>query len=56
MVISLLIGSGNPWGPAIGTMFLSFGNAFTFGGLLCTLPGEERFEAFREKLAEVHQE
>ena len=34
----------------IGTMFLSFGNAFVFGGLLATLPSEERFEAFRRKL------
>lgn len=54
LVISVLIGNGNPWGPAIGTMFLSFGNAFTFGGLLCTLPREEQFEEFRKKLAEVH--
>ena len=34
----------------IGTMFLSFGNAFVFGGLLATLPSEERFEAFKRKL------
>ena len=43
-------------GPAIGTTFLSCGNAFMFGGLLATLPGEERFEEFREKLAGVHRE
>ena len=56
LVISLFIGSSNPWGPAIGTMFLSFGNAFTFGGLLATLPSEEQFKEFREKLEGVHQE
>lgn len=50
LVISALIGSDKPLGPAIGTMFLSFGNAFTFGGLLATLPSEERFEAFRKSL------
>ncbi|MBR0390772.1 MAG: hypothetical protein IJK38_00470, partial [Oscillospiraceae bacterium] len=55
LVISMLIGAGNPWGPAIGTMFLSFGNAFTFGGLLVTLPSEAQVEAFRNKLPEVHQ-
>lgn len=48
LVVSMIIGTGNPWGPAIGTMFLSFGNAFTFGGLLGTLPSEERFTAFRK--------
>lgn len=30
----------------IGTMFLSFGNAFMFGGLLATLPSAEQFTAF----------
>lgn len=55
LVISMLIGASNPWGPAIGTMFLSFGNAFTFGGLLATLPSENQFEAFRNKLQEVRQ-
>ena len=56
LIIAKLIGSDNPIGPAIGTTFLSCGNAFMFGGLLATLPGEERFEEFREKLAGVHQE
>ena len=55
LVISMLIGNSDPWGPAIGTMFLSFGNAFTFGGLLATLPSEKQFEEFRKKLAEVQR-
>ena len=55
LVISMLIGNSDPWGPAIGTMFLSFGNAFTFGGLLAALPSEKQFEKYREKLAEVHR-
>lgn len=35
----------------IGTMFLSFGNAFMFGGLLATLPNQAAFGRFRETLA-----
>ena len=27
---------------------LSFGNAFTFGGLLATLPDQEKFDRFQE--------
>ena len=30
----------------IPVFLLSFGNAFLFGGLLITMPGEARFEAF----------
>lgn len=55
LIIGVLIGNDNPWGPAIGTMFLSFGNAWTFGGLLCTLPGEERFEEFKKTLSKEAQ-
>ena len=40
----------NTIGGGIGTMFLSVGNAVTFGGLLATLPSEERFAEFRSKL------
>lgn len=50
LIISAVIGTDNAFGPAIGTMFLSFGNAFVFGGLLATLPSEETFEAFRRNL------
>ena len=37
---------------AIGTMFLSFGNAFMFGGLLITLQGENVFNSFRAEQEE----
>ena len=50
LVIGMVIGPENALGPAIGTMFLSFGNAFTFGGLLATLPDEEGFDTFRKTL------
>ena len=43
-------------GAAIGTMFLSFGNAFVFGGLLVTLPPEERFDEFSKKMWEEKKE
>ena len=35
----------------IGTTFLSVGNAFTFGGLLVTLPSQERFDEFKRSLS-----
>ena len=50
ILLSALIGPGTALGAAIGTMFLSFGNAFIFGGLLVTLPSEERFDEFRKKI------
>lgn len=46
LILALLIGPGTALGAGIGTMFLSFGNAFMFGGLLLTMPGEARFEEF----------
>lgn len=46
MVICLLLGA------AAGTMLLSFGNAWMFGGLLAAMPDAERFEEFERKLAE----
>lgn len=46
LLISVILGPGTALGAAVGTMFLSFGNAFTFGGLLLTLPNRERFEEF----------
>ena len=36
----------------IGTMFLSFGNAYMFGGLLAALPSQEEFDVFSRELAE----
>ena len=52
LVVSGIIGDQNPLGPAIGTMFLSFGNAFTFGGLLATLPDQTAFDQFQKSLRE----
>jgi len=40
----------------IGTMFLSFGNAFMFGGLLATLPSAEQFKAFENSLRQSSEE
>ena len=46
LLAAALIGPGTALGGGIGTMFLSFGNAFLFGGLLFTMPGEARFAEF----------
>ena len=51
MVVSAIIGPRSALGAAIGTMFLSCGNAFVFGGLLATLPSQESFDRFLVKLA-----
>ncbi len=48
LLLALLLGFNTPLGGGVGTMFLSFGNAWTFGGLLVTLPSEKRFEVFRK--------
>ena len=50
LALSAVLGPGTAPGAAVGTMFLSFGNAFMFGGLLATLPGAEQFEAFESAL------
>ena len=50
LLVSFLLGANTAIGGGIGTMFLSVGNAVTFGGLLATLPSEERFAEFRSKL------
>ena len=50
MVLSAIFSFNTALGSAIGTMFLSFGNAFLFGGLLATLPEQEVFEAFESSL------
>lgn len=56
LAVAKLIGSSSAIGAAIGTTFLSCGNAFMFGGLFLSLPREERFEEFRKKTTGVHQE
>lgn len=49
-VLCALAGPGTALGAAFGTMCLSFGNAFMFGGLLATLPSQERFDEFEKEL------
>ncbi|MCR4671757.1 MAG: hypothetical protein K5637_00780 [Lachnospiraceae bacterium] len=49
LIISAIAGPETALGGGIGTMFLSFGNLFTFGGLLAALPSEKKFEEFRRK-------
>ena len=52
LVLSAILGPDTALGAGIGTMFLSFGNAFMFGGLLATMPDAEQFAAFE---ASLHQ-
>lgn len=49
-VLCALAGPGTALGAAFGTMLLSFGNAFMFGGLLAALPSQERFDAFEKEV------
>ncbi len=51
LLLSAILGPGTALGSAVGTTFLSVGNAFTFGGLLASLPDEAAFASFRKKLA-----
>ena len=50
LLISLIIGPDTAPGAGIGMMFLSFGNAFMFAGLLCTMPDQKRFDEFEKNL------
>ena len=50
LLLAVILGPNTALGAGIGTMFLSFGNAFMFGGLLATLPSEEQFTAFESFL------
>ena len=50
LLLAMILGPNTALGAGIGTMFLSFGNAFMFGGLLATLPSEEQFTAFESSL------
>ena len=50
IILSALVGMDTALGAAVGTMFLSFGNAFMFGGLLAALPDQAAFDRFRESL------
>ena len=53
LIIGNIIGTQNPLGPAVGTMFLSFGNAFMFGGLLASLPDQDTFERFQAQIKQA---
>jgi hypothetical protein len=50
LVVAVILGPNTALGAGIGTMFLSFGNAFMFGGLLATMPSAEQFTAFESSL------
>ena len=50
LVLSVILGSDTALGAGIGTMFLSFGNAFMFGGLLAAMPDQKRFSEFERCL------
>ena len=50
LVLSAILGPDTALGAGIGTMFLSFGNAFMFGGLLAALPGQERFDEYEKEV------
>ncbi len=52
LLLCLVLGPETALGGGVGTMFLSIGNAVTFGGLLATLPSEARFEEFRQSLGQ----
>ena len=52
LVMSVILGPETAIGAGIGTMFLSFGNAWMFGGLLWSMPDAEQFAAFE---ASLHQ-
>lgn len=48
LILMAIFGPQSALGAGIGTMYLSFGNAFMFGGLLVTLPDPETFDRFQE--------
>ena len=51
LVFAAILSPGSALGAGVGTMFLSFGNAFTFGGLLATMPTREAFDRFKAEHA-----
>ena len=56
LVLSAILGPDTALGAGIGTMFLSFGNVFMFGGLLATLPDTEQFTAFESSVQQPSEE
>ncbi len=55
LILSLVIGPHTALGSGIGMMFLSLGNAFVFGGLLVTLPSQERFDEFERAVMKIER-
>lgn len=51
LIFAAIVGPNSALGGGIGTMFLSFGNLFMFGGLLTSLPDQKRFEQFEASLS-----
>ena len=56
LLLAVILGPNTALGAGIGTMFLSFGNAFMFGGLLATMPSAERFATFKSSLRQPSEE
>ena len=56
LVLAVILGPDTALGAGVGTMFLSFGNAFMFGGLLAMIPDPERFAAFGSALHRPSEE
>lgn len=56
LLLAVILGPNTALGAGIGTMFLSFGNAFMFGGLLAVMPSEEQFTAFESSLRQSSEE
>ena len=50
LLLTVILGPNTALGAGIGTMFLSFGNAFMFGGLKATMPSAEQFTTFESPL------
>ena len=56
LLLAVILGPNTALGAGIGTMFLSFGNAFMFGGLLWMIPNEDQFSAFESALQQPSEE
>lgn len=55
LILAVILGPNTALGAGIGTMFLSFGNAFMFGGLLAAMPDQERFGEFESAFAKAKE-
>lgn len=50
VIVGAILGLDKAWGAGIAMTLLSCGNAYTFIGLLATLPSQERFTQFENEL------